>query len=799
MEQQVPQSGQYHHYLPRFVARRWLQEVKTVTKPGRKSKGRRNKGRQRTREYKQELINTYDIQSSTLHMGTTDLGKTFGIVDMYKDDADLTDVYRVEKAFSKLESDAARVFQVLEDAEKRGRSSVELVRSQLNTLRKFLFLMHYRNGTHARQFIEGHFDPASARMVEQYRVKHGLADARAVWLRNLTLLLEDEHWEVATDERLLFTARMDYKMEALDMQLGLYRAPSGTEFVLTENGLGLAEGAQTRMHINMMSLGAQGLSFFPLTQSFPITPKLVIILRSRLLIEEAAFVQGGMPAEEARRLVYDGFSNVSYFDNIPRTPPKITHYPRLPPDSVDWARRPPENWTAEDIQKSEDYCMRGLLNGVPLGSRLRDKFVFAIDNLTKGQAQRVNTLLLTHCRETISFCAPTCLLRAIGAFEKDMELTIFGKRRYASLKVKLLAAKETHLSSKPKPTSPSASVSPEEEHLPPAPAPPEEECLSPVPAVIPTSLEEERLPPAPASPGPSGSVQTTQAVPMGTSLPVLRGAFKRKEYSVPTPNIPDISLSEPVSLSTVGSPEPEHLDDSNAEVLRTPTLAGVVTPVDVAPPANELLLPPVIHDCAPNNQLPPGAANLNTSEVAQDGVPPPVTKAATPHPVAAGQPVKLDAALPGLRGAFRRKPNVIAKGTPGSIGTQKLLASPARPPEPPVSESPDWEAGSKAQADIDTASAIDGVVTAVDDSLPVSESSFETSAETQGGSEPDTTKLWGGLSAEEDIGDETRANADGSRHHRYGDEQWASPSEGLFSIIATALAAKAVDWFFGGL
>ena len=37
-------------------------------------------------------------------MGTTDLGKTFGIVDMYKDSADPTDVYRVEKAFSKLEN-----------------------------------------------------------------------------------------------------------------------------------------------------------------------------------------------------------------------------------------------------------------------------------------------------------------------------------------------------------------------------------------------------------------------------------------------------------------------------------------------------------------------------------------------------------------------------------------------------------------------------------------------------------------------------------------------------------------------
>ncbi|EPT00694.1 hypothetical protein FOMPIDRAFT_88051 [Fomitopsis schrenkii] len=158
-------------------------------------------------------------------MGTTDLGKTFGIIDMYKDGADATGVYHIEKAFSKLESDAAPVFRILDAAEKRGRSSVELRRSELNTLRKFLFILHYRRSGHAHQFIEGRFDAATAAMVEAYRLKHGLADARAVWLRNLALLLEDEHWEVANDERLLWTTRMDYELCAYTKQLGLYRAP----------------------------------------------------------------------------------------------------------------------------------------------------------------------------------------------------------------------------------------------------------------------------------------------------------------------------------------------------------------------------------------------------------------------------------------------------------------------------------------------------------------------------------------------------------------------------------------------
>lgn len=391
--------------------------------------------------YKQELINSYDIRSDTLHMGTTDLGKTFGIVDMYKDSADATDVYRVEKSFSKLESDAARVFGALDDAEKLGRPSVELVRSQLNTLRKFLFLTHYRNGGHSRQYIDGGFDRETAAMVEQYRAEHGLADTRAVWLRNVALLLEDEHWAVATDERLMWTARTDYKLQAWDMQLGLYRAPPGTEFVLTENGLGLTEGAATSLNSFFDTfLGSSKPSYLTLTQSFPITPTLVVMLRSTLLSQEAGMIAGGMSPEEAKRRIYGslGLSHTSYFHDLPRTATKTTYIPRLPADATDFVKDASE-MTAVDRRKREDFDKRGLLNGIPLHSRLRDRFVFAIDNLTQDQVGRVNTLLLTHCKETISFLTPSGLLKAIGAFERDKELTRLEKQRYASLKAKLEA------------------------------------------------------------------------------------------------------------------------------------------------------------------------------------------------------------------------------------------------------------------------------------------------------------------------------------------------------------------------
>ncbi|KAH9832538.1 uncharacterized protein C8Q71DRAFT_776918 [Rhodofomes roseus] len=627
MEQRSSQSGQFHHYLPRFVVRRWLQGVKVVTSPGRKYKGGRNKGRQRPREYKQELINTYDIKTSTLSMGTTDLGRTFGIVDMYKDDADLTDVYRVEKAFSKLESDAARIFHALDVAEKGGRSSVELVRSELNTLRKFLFLLHYRNGRHAQQFIDGRFDPESAAMVEQYRLAHGLANARAVWLRNIALLLEDEHWEVVTDERLLWTARMDYKLDALDKQLGIYRAPPGTEFVLTENGLGLIEGARTPMSfmVDLMSPGAPGVSFITLTQAFPISSKLVIFLRCSKMSQETAMIQAGVPAEEARRWAYDGLSNTSYFDDIPRTAPRTTYIPPLPADSYAWMK-PPDQMTAEDWQKKEDFRMRGMVNGVPLGSRVRDRFVFAIDDLTENQAQRVNALLLTHCCEMISFLTPSCLVRAIDAFEKETRLTIFGKRRYASLRAKLVALElpAEEVQSSPTSASPSISTSPE---------------------------AQSSLPRGPIH-GPSGSQTASQIVPVGKSLPGLRGAFNRRAHTVPIPRIPDDSLGEPVpessAISPVGQDSAHETFPEASSTSPLPVDDTQLVPVDIV----ELLS----EHCLPTDP----AGRVGHASASGDA---PMTKSAMLVPsellLVTEQSVKLENALPRLRGAFKSKPTVV--------------------------------------------------------------------------------------------------------------------------------------------
>ena len=606
-----------------------------------RSKGGRKKGG-RAREYKEELINTYDIVADSLHMRTTDLGKTFGVVDLYKDDEDPTDVDRIEKAFSKLESNAARVFQILDDAEKRGRSSVELDRSQLNCLRKFLFLIHYRNGVHARQFIEGHFDPLSANMVEEYRVKYNLPNTRAVWLRNVALLLEDEHWEAPADDRLLWTTRMDYKMEALNMQLGLYRAPPGAEFVLTENGLGLAEGAstpQSAMH-NMMFPDAPRASYVTLTQSFPITPKLVIVLRSTVLSQEAVLVQNGMSPDEARRFIYGalGMSNTSYFHDFPRTQPRTTYIPPLPGDSYNWFKDP-SRMTAEDRKKMSDYQERGILNGTPLHSRLRDRFIFAIDNLTQDQAERVNVLRLTHCKETISFMTPAALLQSLDAFQRDRALSREKKSRYASLKTKLLAEQ---LSSSPPAQSPVASTT----------------------ASLPTLVE-----PRPAVSLPTPPVQSTTPVhdTLKTSLPSLKGALKGKGRATPdaqasgmapsqaSPSLPPGQTVvggsvEPTIPAEIDATHPLRSSESLPGQDNEPELGRAVPPIITTDPKHPAGSDGVVSGCLPARRA--DSPELGMLDLSSGAVSLPSSAPVAPRE----HRERMGVTLPGLRGAFNRKP-----------------------------------------------------------------------------------------------------------------------------------------------
>lgn len=273
-----------------------------------------------------------------------------------------------------------------------------------------------------RQFIEEKFDPATYHLVEKFRVQHSLPDIRSVWLHSMRYMLEQEHWLIPDDERIFILARMDYKIATLGKQLAFFEAPPETDFILTENALGLFEGVSTN----------GGLSVIELTRSFPISPRLVIFLRDISLMQEAARESMGAPARTPIEESLRGTAK-SYFVDFPQTAAQITYNPPLPTGYWSFTETPSDCLTPSERRRAEQWNQH-VLDGYPIPSRTKDLMRFDIHQLTKDQAEKVNNLRLEHTHDTVTYVHHAKLLQSIEYYENDEQLSGGYRRPYKTLK-----------------------------------------------------------------------------------------------------------------------------------------------------------------------------------------------------------------------------------------------------------------------------------------------------------------------------------------------------------------------------
>jgi hypothetical protein len=321
----------------------------------------------------------YDMDTDKLHLGTADIANHFGQVDLYKDPSNPADPYWIEKALGAIEGDAAQIIRTIDSSAQNGFDTFTISREDLNTLRKFLFLMQYCRFSQARRFQRNRgnsYNPSS--IIEEYRRKHYLRDAWAVYLRNMALILEDRHWEVCDDERLMTNIRDDYKLDSFNMDIAFYIAPSDAAFVLTNNGLGMCEA---------------GHATVPRSRTYPITPRLTIMLRSPL-------------AEHKSR---------SYFGDFPDSLAFTTFIP------------PPTLKAFSDREADYDATC------------VRDQITFTMNVLTEEQVDLVNSWSMRHLDSKIIFMNKHCMLKDIAAFENSFKSRPWfsGRYRFGSLKRKL--------------------------------------------------------------------------------------------------------------------------------------------------------------------------------------------------------------------------------------------------------------------------------------------------------------------------------------------------------------------------
>jgi len=239
-------------------------------------------------------------------------------------------------------------------------------------------------------------------------------------------MLDSEHWEIGDNPKVFMVDRLDYQLEQKMFQLGFFRVPEGIEFINT-GSMGLFEGSQItnpilRLQMEAMignarwrpGVQARKEGVITLTRSWALTPRLVVMLRNRILSEEQSFLDQGLRPQSHDFLP-------SYYHDFPRTVAAITYKPPLSPATRRMMSGPQ---TEEDMKLRQEFQVEFKLDGQIISTRLKDTLKFQISTLNEDQAPRVNILLLKHCKGAINFISPSSLRKSLKRYADDRTIVV---------------------------------------------------------------------------------------------------------------------------------------------------------------------------------------------------------------------------------------------------------------------------------------------------------------------------------------------------------------------------------------
>lgn len=349
--------------------------------PSSRSKKERRKQFRKTRAA-DENVRFYDIPAQALDIRP--IARVYGVTDLYKDIRNPENVFAVEEKLSVLESGAAQVIAGLHDALHKGTLSIK--RKAVDTLRKFMFLMHYRNqalsGTY---FQHDHPDNLWSRdWISNYRKTRELEGSADMWLHVLKYYLDTPHYTIISHaekslEQLAaggappgLQDRLDpnnehYEAIAYYSQADMYflcmwEAADGEEFLLSSHSFGLWEGmiGGPSNHIHRL---------------FVVSPRLVLVLKRTVLRPEHT---DRPPEDQLQSSLLD----------IPTHTP-APNYPREFASTQDFDAHRASAAASEDI------------------------FDFTITKLTPLQTYAVNCIVLSNVRDTgsLTFSSTECMIR----------------------------------------------------------------------------------------------------------------------------------------------------------------------------------------------------------------------------------------------------------------------------------------------------------------------------------------------------------------------------------------------------
>ncbi|KAG1745749.1 hypothetical protein EDB19DRAFT_1692507 [Suillus lakei] len=405
-------TDQYQHFIPRFILRRF--QVGPVKSKAERQKEFRSTG------VDPEYVHYYDIATGILDIRP--IGKVYGVPNFYQDVRNTENINDIEEKLADLERHAASIIMDLHKALPQG--TFTLKRRSLELLRKFLFIMHYRNVSYSGTYFQvDHPENAGSRQwIESFMKAKGIHSAVEMWLHFLRYYLNASHSDIMRDaaelvekygelglQKMLFESHIPpdlehfpaytYHTHANNYFFSIWEAAEGEEFIVTHNAFGLWEG---------LADGSPDLH-----RIFVVSPRIAIVLRNVLLRPEL---------KEFMKPVSLG-SSLLNVNPVPPTP--------IYASGVDGIH--------EGFQSARSLARyRSSQEGG------NDSFVFKITKLSRPQTLAFNSVVLVNVKKTgsLTFLSRESMLRTARAF-RSFPVNFLASELLVPLIAQLTATMET--------------------------------------------------------------------------------------------------------------------------------------------------------------------------------------------------------------------------------------------------------------------------------------------------------------------------------------------------------------------
>jgi hypothetical protein len=277
-------SVQYQHFVPQFLLRNFSHPYKPQNNGPKTSK--RSKRKIFPRE---PVVHNLNLSVDPPVICETPVKRILGQIDMYRDTSKPSpEQQHIEQMFSKLEGQASAVFRKITKSFEQKEKGLWLTRDERDLIRKFLFLLKYRGSGFHRRFYHDNaegYDANDRELLRDYMAEKGYTRPMDVWFNNLKTIMElrmdpEGEWMKDLPKRMFTEDALGFIIHAQCMYMAIC-TPSdpSDEFILTDNSYNVFEGPNF-FAADEETGKVEGTAYTPLHEFAPVSPRLMIVLRS---------------------------------------------------------------------------------------------------------------------------------------------------------------------------------------------------------------------------------------------------------------------------------------------------------------------------------------------------------------------------------------------------------------------------------------------------------------------------------------------------------------------------------------